>query len=62
MALRSAEQGRFVQAVDIPLAPARKSAQIISRQSPRDLSEPSIRLAVSRGCSITARWLFGKLM
>src|SRR5580692_9576252 len=34
-------------------APARKSAQIISRQYPRDLSEPSIRAAVSRDCSIT---------
>ena len=34
-------------------APARKSAQIISRQYPRDLSEPSIKAAVSRACSMT---------
>src|SRR3989454_12483141 len=35
------------------LAPARKSAQIISRQYPRDLSVPSINAAVSMACSIT---------
>ena len=29
-------------------APARKSAQIISRQYPRALSDPSMRAAVSR--------------
>jgi hypothetical protein len=38
-------------------APARKSAQIISRQYPRDFSVPSIRAAVSRACS---RCAFGK--
>jgi hypothetical protein len=36
------------------LAPARKSAQIISRQYPLDLSVPSIRPAVSRAFSTTA--------
>ena len=34
-------------------APARKSAQIISRQYPLDLSVPSIRPAVSRAFSTT---------
>src|SRR5271157_2822547 len=38
-------------------APARKSAQIISRQYPRDLSVPSIREAVSIACSMTGTWL-----
>src|SRR5437588_11718503 len=38
-------------------APARKSAQIISRQYPRDLSLPSIKAAVSIACSITGIWL-----
>ena len=35
------------------LAPARKSAQIISRQYPLDLSVPSINAAVSSACSTT---------
>src|SRR5438270_13697465 len=35
------------------LAPAKKSAQIISRQYPRDLSVPSIRAAASMACSMT---------
>ena len=39
------------------LTPARKSAQIISKQYPRDLSVPSIRPAVSSACSITGSWL-----
>src|SRR5712692_1921178 len=43
------------------LAPARKSAQIISRQYPRDLSLPSISAAVSRACSITGSWLLYSL-
>jgi len=30
-----------------------KSAQIMSRQQPRDLSVPSIKAAVSSACSIT---------
>src|SRR6266699_822374 len=34
-------------------APARKSAQIISKQKLRDLSLPSIRAAVSIACSMT---------
>src|SRR5713101_6913737 len=34
-------------------APARKSAQIISRQYPRDLPVPSIMAAVSIACSTT---------
>jgi hypothetical protein len=34
-------------------APAKKSAQIISRQYPRDLSEPNIRAAVSMARSTT---------
>ena len=34
-------------------APAGKSAQIISRQYPRDLSVPSIKAAVSIACSMT---------
>src|SRR5262249_1398772 len=38
-------------------APAKKSAQIISRQYPRDLSLPSINAAVSSACSITGIWL-----
>jgi len=38
-------------------APASKSAQIISRQYPRALSDPSIRAAVSIACSITGAWL-----
>ena len=38
-------------------APAKKSAQIISRQSPRDLSVPSINAAVSIACSITGIWV-----
>jgi hypothetical protein len=38
-------------------APARKSAQIISRQYPRDLSDPSIRAAISSACSMTGIWL-----
>jgi hypothetical protein len=36
------------------LAPARKSAQIISRQNPRDFCAPSMSEAVSIACSITA--------
>jgi hypothetical protein len=36
---------------------ARKSAQIISKQYPRDLSEPSIKAAVSIACSTTGIWL-----
>src|SRR5438552_66759 len=39
------------------LAPARKSAQIISRQYPRDLSVPNIRAAVSMACSMIGIWL-----
>jgi hypothetical protein len=39
------------------LTPARKSAQIISRQYPRDLSLPSIRAVFSSVCSITGNWL-----
>src|SRR6266704_4048312 len=39
------------------LAPARKSAQIISRQYPRDLWVPNIKAAVSMACSITGIWL-----
>src|SRR6266852_6900044 len=42
-------------------APARKSAQIISRQYPRDLSLPSINAAVSIACSITGIWLLYSL-
>src|ERR1051326_5927403 len=42
-------------------APARKSAQIISRQYPRDLSDPSIKAAVSMACSITGIWLLYSL-
>ena len=34
-----------------------KSAQIISRQYPRDLSVPSISAAVSIACSMTGIWL-----
>src|SRR5205809_4522539 len=43
------------------LAPARKSAQIISRQYPLDLSLPSIRAAVSIACSTTGIWLLYSL-
>ena len=39
------------------LTPARKSAQIISKHYPRDLSLPSISPAVSKACSITGSWL-----
>jgi len=39
------------------LAPARKSAQIISKQQPRDLLLPSIRPEVSSACSMTRNWL-----
>ena len=38
-------------------APAMKSAQIISRQYPRDLSVPSIKAAVSIACSTTGIWV-----
>ena len=37
-------------------APAKKSAQIISREYPRDLSLPSMRAAVSSARSITDNW------
>ena len=43
------------------LAPARKSAQIISRQYPLDLSVPSIRAAVSIAWSTTGIWLLYSL-
>jgi hypothetical protein len=43
------------------LAPARKSAQIISRQYPRDLSVPSINAAVSIACSTTGIWVLYSL-
>src|SRR6476646_10616908 len=42
-------------------APARKSAQIISRQYPRDLSVPSINAAVSMACSTTGGWVLYSL-
>ena len=38
-------------------SPARKSAQIISREWPRDLSVPNIRAAVSIACSMTGVWV-----
>ena len=37
-------------------APAKKSAQIISREYPRDLSLPSISAAISRARSTTDNW------
>jgi hypothetical protein len=43
------------------LAPARKSAQIISRQQPRDRSLPSIRDAVSIARSMIGIWLWYSL-
>src|SRR5690348_13006865 len=58
----SSERNRKSRDIDISstsglpwsrLAPARKSAQIISRQYPRDLSVPSISPAVSIACSTT---------
>ena len=42
-------------------APARKSAQIISRHYPRDLSVPSIKTAVSIACSMIGIWVFYSL-
>ena len=39
------------------LAAIAKSAQIIPRQYPRDLSAPSMRPAVSSACSMTGSWL-----
>jgi hypothetical protein len=46
----------FYRSLSCRRAPARKSAQIISRQYPRDLSVPSIRATVSRACSTTLSW------
>ena len=41
----------------VQLAPARKSAQTISRQYPRERLLPSISAAVSSARSITGIWL-----
>jgi hypothetical protein len=43
------------------LAPARKSAQIISRQWLRDLSVPIMRAALSIARSMTGIWLWSSL-
>src|ERR1700722_11406480 len=42
-------------------APAKKSAQIISREYPRDLSLPSISAAISSARSTTDNWLLYNL-
>jgi hypothetical protein len=51
--IRSVSYHKAYRRVSPRLAPARKSAQIISKQYPRDLSLPSIKAAVSRACSTT---------
>ena len=59
--MRSSESN---SAFEFPLsrfAPARKSAHIISRQYPRDLSVPSMSAAVSSAFSTTAGWLLLRL-